>query len=114
MKNVSIALLLVLTTTSSLWSTEHTRKVASGQWTGWIVDSTCRSRNANPQGKACALACVKKGATLLLYTAPDRPLFGLDDQKLAAEHLGVSGDQDGAYIKVRQIDAADPTAPPRP
>ncbi len=117
MKKTIRFLIVILGTTTVLWGAEHTRKVQSGQWTGWIVDSTCHGKNANPQGKACVLSCVKNGASLVLYTEPERPLFGLDDQKLAAQHVGyrvrVTGDQDGAYIKVRKIEAADAEPPAR-
>ena len=92
------------------WSAEHGRKVQAGEWTGWIVDSSCRGSNANAQGKGCVLACARKGASLLLFTDASRPLFGLDDQKLALQHVGyrvkISGDQDGAYIKIKKIEAA--------
>lgn len=117
MKRVSGALMVMAFMASLLWSAEHTRKMQSGQWTGWIVDSTCHGKNANAEGKACVLSCVKNGAKLLLYTEPDRPLFGLDDQKLASEHVGyrvrVSGDQDGAYIKIKKIEPAEATPRPR-
>jgi hypothetical protein len=116
-RRMMVRLLTVfLGTTSLLWSAEHTRQVKSGQWTGWIVDSTCQGKNANVEGKGCVLSCVKNGATLLLSTEPGRPLFGLDDQKLASQHVGyrvrVSGDQDGAYIKIKKIEPAE--AAPRP
>ena len=36
--------------------------------TGYITDQWCGARNANPEGKDCALECAKKGAALMLYS----------------------------------------------
>ena len=54
---------------------------------GWIVDSYCRSRNANAAGTEDTLACLKKGAKLLLITS-DGTTYALENQELALEHLG--------------------------
>lgn len=54
--------------------------------TGWITCGYCGKANANPEGKACALACAKKGARLLLFS--DDRLYLLSDQDLAREHVG--------------------------
>jgi hypothetical protein len=114
MRKILVTVILSFTAAGLLANPEHSRKVQAGQWTGWIVDSTCGSRNANTQGKGCVLSCAKKGASLLLFTEANRPLFGLDDQKTAAQHVGervrVTGDQDGAYIKIKKIEPA-PEAP---
>ena len=55
--------------------------------TGWISDEWCGAKNANADGKACALSCAKKGAALVLYV--DGKPYGLSDQKAAADHVGV-------------------------
>ena len=37
--------------------------------TGWITDATCGAANANAEGKACAAACARNGAQLVLFSA---------------------------------------------
>jgi len=54
---------------------------------GWIVDSYCRSRNANDEATQDTLDCVKKGAKLLLITS-DGTTYALENQERALEHLG--------------------------
>jgi hypothetical protein len=83
---------------------------APGSWTGWIVDSKCGAKNANANAKACVLYCVKQGAKFVLSTGADQPLLGLDDQRLASEHVGervrVRGRKEGTTIKVEAIESA--------
>jgi hypothetical protein len=74
--------------------------------TGWITDATCGVANANAEGKACTVSCVKNGAKLVLYS--DEKLYPLDDQALAMEHVGVEVKvtgvlKDGA-IEVKSIE----------
>jgi hypothetical protein len=54
---------------------------------GWIVDSYCRAKNANPEGAQDTLECLKKGAKLILI-ARDGTSYALENQELAAKHLG--------------------------
>ncbi len=54
---------------------------------GWIVDSYCREKNANPDGVEDTLACLKKGAKLILL-ASDGTTYALENQELALKHLG--------------------------
>ena len=77
-------------------------------WTGWITDENCGAKNANAEGKGCALKCHKAGAKLVLYTEGDKKLVGLDNQEEAAKHVGhpvvVTGTLDGDTIKVSKIE----------
>jgi hypothetical protein len=54
--------------------------------TGWITDEWCGSKNANADGKSCALSCAKKGAALVLYS--EGKSYKLSDQKAAADNVG--------------------------
>ena len=54
---------------------------------GWIVDSYCGAKNANPESTDDTIACVKKGAKLVLVTA-DGTSYELENQELALKHLG--------------------------
>ena len=77
--------------------------------TGWIVDEWCQSANANSGGKACSLDCHGKGAALVLYEPEGKKVYRLDDQKMAAKHVGhvtVSGKIDGNKIAVAAIEPA--------
>lgn len=55
--------------------------------TGWITDEWCGAKNANADGKGCALSCAQKGAALVLYS--DGKSYKLSDQKAAADNVGV-------------------------
>lgn len=82
---------------------------AEGQsWTGWITDETCGAKNANADGKACALKCAKAGAKLVLYVEADKSLVGLDNQDEALKHVGhpvqVTGTLEAGMIKVKKIE----------
>ena len=80
----------------------------ASSWSGWITDETCGAKNANADGKACALKCAKNGAKLVLYVEADKKLVGLDNQEEALKHVGVpvtvTGSLEGATIKVRKIE----------
>jgi hypothetical protein len=80
----------------------------NASWSGWITDENCGAKNANAEGKACALKCAKAGAKLVLYVEGDKTLIGLDNQEEAMKHLGVpvtvTGTLDGGTIKVQKIE----------
>lgn len=80
----------------------------STTWNGWITDETCGAKNANADGKACALKCAKNGAKLVLYVEGDKKLVGLDNQQEAMKHVGVpvtvTGTLEGEMIKVQKIE----------
>jgi hypothetical protein len=81
---------------------------APATWSGWITDETCGAKNANADGKACALKCAQNGAKLVLYIDGDKKLVGLDNQEEAKKHVGVpvmvTGTLDGDTIKVQKIE----------
>ena len=54
---------------------------------GWIVDSYCGAKNVNVEATDDTLACVKKGAKLILITA-DGTSYALENQELALKHIG--------------------------
>lgn len=74
---------------------------------GWITDSFCGKNNANAEGKACILACAKKGADLVLYA--DGKTYKISDQKAALENVGrevaITGTVEKDTIKVSRIEA---------
>ena len=77
-------------------------------WTGWITDEACGAKNANAEGKACALKCHEKGSKLMLYTDAEKTLVGLDNQDEAVKHVGhpvvVTGTIENGTIKVTKIE----------
>lgn len=69
--------------------------------TGEVMDSSCakmgshqameKQHNMPPNAasdKACTLACVKGGATLVLYDSSTKTAYELDDQKKAGQFAG--------------------------
>lgn len=81
-----------------------------GTWTGWVTDEHCGAKGANAGHKDCAVKCHKDGAKLVFYNTADEKIYQLDNQELAAQHLGhevkVSGEVEGDAIKVKSIDKA--------
>jgi hypothetical protein len=86
---------------------EHA-KTDSQTWTGWITDAACGVKNANSEGKSCALACYKNGSKLVLYVKADDELYEIDQQEKAVQHLGhevsVTGFMKDGKIKVSKIE----------
>lgn len=85
-KNVALALMISLALLVSFpaLAGEDGKQV---KLTGWITDEWCGAKNANAEGKQCALDCAKKGSALVLYS--DGKTYKLSDQKAALEHVGV-------------------------
>ena len=83
-------------------------KGKSESWSGWITDETCGAKNANAEGKGCALKCHEAGAKLVLYVDGQKKLVGLDNQDEAARHVGhpviVTGTIEDGTIKVMSIE----------
>jgi hypothetical protein len=81
---------------------------------GEITDSYCAPMGSHPDpdAKKCTVDCVKMGATYVLYSAADKTVYQLDDQKkpaaFAGKKVSVSGTLDKATktIHVTEIKAA--------
>ncbi|HBL28247.1 MAG TPA: hypothetical protein DD490_15540 [Acidobacteria bacterium] len=82
----------------------------AGEWTGWITDEHCGAKGAKAEHADCAKKCAEGGAKLVFYNAGDEKIYALDNQELAAKHLGgevkVTGEVDGTAIKVASISPA--------
>lgn len=75
---------------------------------GWIVDEKCGAENANEKGKQCATDCHDAGSRLVFYDEVSERIYLIDDQKLAAEHIGlvkVIGRIVGETLEVEAIEA---------
>ena len=103
---IAIVLALALALVGAVAYAADAAKQAT--WTGWITDEKCGAKNANAEGKACALACHKDGSKLVLYTDGDKKLVGIDNQEEAVKHVGhpviITGTLDGETIKVSKIE----------
>ncbi len=99
---------LALAFMPALLAGEHEK--AETTWTGWITDEACGVKNANKNGKGCALACYKNGSRLVLYVKSDDKIYHLDKQEVAAENLGypvrVTGVLEDGTIRVSRITEA--------
>lgn len=88
---------------------EGRAKVKDVSYVGWIVDEWCGAKNANADGKTCAMECHQKGAKLVLYVPASKTTIVLDDQKAAAKNVGaevrVKGMMEGETLKVSSIEA---------
>jgi len=102
MKKTLVAVLLFALCTPGL--------ALAGEWTGWITDDQCAAKGANAEHADCAKKCHANGAKLVFYNTGDEKIYALDNQDLAAKHIGqevkVKGEVDGSAIKVASIEAA--------
>ncbi|MEE8537049.1 MAG: hypothetical protein V3U86_12330 [Acidobacteriota bacterium] len=112
-KTLAVLCAVVLVSVAGLaLAGEHAEKGDAVSVQGWITDEACGKKNANAEGKACALACAKKGSALVLYSPSDDKTYGLDDQEQAKSQVGhevkVIGtiDAESQKIKVTKIEAA--------
>lgn len=107
-KLAALAGMIALVVAGSLVFAGAEGKSEAASWTGWITDETCGAKNANADGKACALKCAKAGAKLVLYVDADKKLVGLDNQDEAMKHVGVpvtvTGTLENGTIKVQKIE----------
>lgn len=74
----------------------------------WIVDEACGARNAKEGGQDCSKDCHEKGSALVLYDEQSEKIYQLDDQKLAAQHIGyvkITGRIDGETFKIEKIES---------
>lgn len=81
---------------------------AAGSWTGWVVDENCGAKDAKASAKDCTEKCMKKGAKLVFYNNADKKIYKIDNQDMAAKHIGhevtVTGDATDDSIKVSGIE----------
>jgi hypothetical protein len=82
----------------------------AGEWTGWITDDQCAAKGSKAEHADCARKCHENGAKLVFYNTGDEKVYTLDNQELAAQHIGhevkVKGEVEGKNIKVAAIEAA--------
>lgn len=80
----------------------------AGEWTGWITDDQCAAKGNKAEHADCAKKCYGNGAKLVFYNNADEKIYALDNQELAAQHIGhevkVKGEVDGQNIKVAAIE----------
>jgi len=82
----------------------------AGEWTGYISDSSCASKQgakAASDGHAgCAKGCIKRGDKAVLVT-PEGKIFNITNQDKVVEHAGqkvtVEGEADGDNITVSDV-----------
>jgi hypothetical protein len=100
MKKTLIAALLFALLTPAL--------ALAGEWTGWITDDQCAAKGAKAEHADCAKKCHANGAKLVFYNTADEKIYTLDNQELAAKHIGhevkVKGEVEGTAIKVASIE----------
>ena len=82
----------------------------AGEWTGYIVDANCASKqgvkSASDAHAGCAAKCIKGGAPAVLVTAEGK-IYKLEEQAKVTDHAGhkvtITGKMDGETIKVDSV-----------
>ncbi len=101
---------LVLTAVAliMLGTVSFARPKADRTYTGEIMDSNCAEMGNHDAGyklthtdtpKGCTLACVKAGAKFVLYNAPRKATYELDDQDKTRDFAGQKVKVIGSYDK---------------
>lgn len=54
-------------------------------WTGWISDSGCGAKGANAEHKACAVKCVKGGASYVFVNSETKDVVAIHNQDAVKE-----------------------------
>ena len=80
-------------------------------WTGYISDSMCGAKGANPNHADCATKCVKEhGAKYVFVNDEDKKVYVVDAQDKVAPHAGhhvvVKGTVEGDTLKLTSIEMA--------
>jgi hypothetical protein len=80
-------------------------------WTGYISDSMCGAKGANPNHADCATKCVKEhGAKYVFVNDADKKVYAIDAQDKVAPHAGhhvtVKGTVNGDSLKLTSIEMA--------
>ncbi len=116
MKSIAIALTLSLSMLAGASFAAQKQQTITGE----IMDSSCAKMGSHEMmekehkmpanaasDKACTLACVKAGATYVLYDASTKTAYQLDDQKkpeqFAGEKVKVTGTVNNDTIHVAKI-----------
>jgi hypothetical protein len=77
-------LLAVLFATIGLSTAARDMKTMT--WTGWISNSSCGAKDANADGKACTIKCVKdKGASYVFVDTKSKKVVPIHNQDAVTE-----------------------------
>lgn len=75
---------------------------------GWIVDEKCGADNAKEEGAQCVLDCHEAGASLVFYDEASERIYQIDDQVLAAKHIGLVKIKARVVGETLQVESIDP------
>jgi hypothetical protein len=74
---------------------------------GWVSDSKCGAKGANPGAEACTKKCIGAGATPVVVSDKDQTVLTVDNPDALKEHYGhhvaVTGHIDGDKIHVESV-----------
>jgi len=57
-------------------------------WNGWISDSKCGAKGANPEHAACAKTCIEAGEKPVFVTDKDQKVVGIANPDAVKGHEG--------------------------
>ena len=57
-------------------------------WNGWISDSKCGAKGANPEHAACAKKCIEAGEKPVFVTDKDQKVVGIANPDAVKGHEG--------------------------
>ena len=102
MKRIALLIALVLIVAPAMYA---------ASWTGWITDEHCGAKGNSADHASCAMKCHKDhNAALVFYNSADKKIYKIDNQDLAAKHIGhevtVSGEATGDSNTVAGIEEA--------
>ncbi len=120
MKKMSLGLIAILAAATLAFGAPR-KASASKTFSGEIYDSACAKQGSHEMmekmegisdAKTCTIKCVEMGSKYVLYDAPKKIIYQLDDQtkpkEFAGQKVNVTGSYDKATktIHVENIEAA--------
>ncbi len=55
---------------------------------GWVADSKCGAKAANPKAEACTKKCLASGAQMVFVTDKDHKVLTVDNPDVLKDHAG--------------------------
>jgi len=75
---------------------------------GWVSDSKCGAKGANPGAEACTKKCLDAGAQMVLVTDKDKKVLTVENPDALKDHIGhhvaVTGHVKGDSIHVESAE----------
>ncbi|HEV2117733.1 MAG TPA: hypothetical protein VGR48_16985 [Terriglobales bacterium] len=88
MKKVTLYLLFVFSLLFCLAIVAAAKDAKATTTKGWVSDSKCGAKGANPKAEACTKKCLDAGAQMVFVTDKDHKVLTVDNPDVLKDHVG--------------------------